>query len=152
MLVERSSAYFRQPTVAAPPPDGGEFLLRRGFDTTGLYRVRVEVTACGHDLGLAEPDRHRFVLAVHEAGANAVRHGGGGGHLRLWRHAAAVYCQVSDQGRGFDATRGTVAAPPPEASHGRGLWLIHQLCAAVHIRSGADGTDIVMQFPAPTGR
>jgi anti-sigma regulatory factor (Ser/Thr protein kinase) len=149
MRVERSSAFFHRLVVAPPPPNGGEFLLRRGFDTAGLYRVRVEVTACGHDLGLPELDRGRFVLAVYEAAANAVRHGGGRGRLHLWRHTTAVYCRVSDQGRGFDATQVAVAAPPPEALHGRGLWLIHQLCAAVHIRSGADGTDIVMRFPAP---
>ena len=110
----------------------------------------MDVTACGHALGLPGPDHHGFVLAAYEAAVNAVRHGGGRGRLHLWRHAATVYCQVSDQGPGFDATR-AVTAPPPQALHGRGLWLIHQLCAAVHIRSGADGTNIVMRFPAPAG-
>ncbi len=151
MPVERSSAFLRMPGVAPPPASGAGFLLRRGFDRAGLYRLRVDVTACGHDLGLPEPDRHGFVVAAYEAAVNAVRHGGGRGRLHLWRHAAAVYCQVSDQGPGFDATRAAVTVPPVEALHGRGLWLIHQLCPAVHIRSGADGTDIVMQFPAPAG-
>jgi hypothetical protein len=32
--------------------------------------------------------------------------------------------------------------PAPDASHGHGLWVVHQLCDLVELRTGASGTTI----------
>ena len=48
-------------------------------------------------------------------------------------------CEVRDEGRVSDPLVGRVR-PTIDRRDGRGLWLVHQLCDLVQIRSGDDGT------------
>ena len=84
-------------------------------------RLRVVVTAAGltGDVG------YDFVLAVHELVTNAVRHGGGQGHLELRREHDVLICEVTDHGE----AAGNLPVRPPavDVAGGRGLWLAHQL-------------------------
>jgi hypothetical protein len=37
--------------------------------------------------------------------------------------------------------------PPPDAVHGRGLWLAHRLCRDITIRTSANGTLVRLREP-----
>src|SRR5690349_2570692 len=94
------SASWQQPFDGTPPgrtPDG----LEQRFDRTNLVSLRSAVAAHGSALGLAPHRVDDLVLVAHELASNAVRHGGGGGRLRVWRVDGSVYCEVADVGGGF---------------------------------------------------
>ena len=74
-----------------------------------------------------------------EAATNTLQHAGGDGELRLWRHDGYFVCEVHDHGRILDPLAGRLPIAIDEPS-GRGLWLIHQLCDLVQIRSSAAGS------------
>ena len=87
-----------------------------------------------------EPERtDDLALAVSEAATNTLQHAGGDGELRLWRHDGYFVCEVHDHGRILDPLAGRLPIAIDEPS-GRGLWLIHQLCDLVQIRSSAAGS------------
>jgi anti-sigma regulatory factor (Ser/Thr protein kinase) len=93
--------------------------------------------------GLAGPRLDAFVLAVNEIMTNAVRHGGGSGRIRLWRTAAGLACEISDEGTG--APMGVFNGhqlPPMSATGGRGLWLARHLCDSMDVESGSAGTTV----------
>ena len=80
-----------------------------------------------------------FVLAVHEVAANSVRHGGGTGSLRYWHDGATAVAEVRDHGRIERLLVGR-EVPSHDDERGRGLWLAHQLCDLVQVRSSPDAT------------
>ncbi len=82
-----------------------------------------------------------LVLAVNELATNSVRYGGGHGTLLLWREQDQLVCEVRDAGHIQDPLIGR-SRPAPQQHTGRGLWLVHELCDLVQIRSSASGTVI----------
>lgn len=110
-----------------------------------LTEVRRRLT----DLAVAAGvDRQRIadlVLAVTEAATNSLRHAGGRGSLRMWHGTRGFVCEVQDSGWIKDPLAGRIPVPV-EASDGRGLWLIHQLCDFVQVRSSAAGNVVRMQM------
>ena len=80
-----------------------------------------------------------FVLAINELVGNSVRHGGGGGELRLWREGDFVVGEVSDRGTITDPLAGR-RRPTPDQDSGRGLWIANQVCDLVEIRSEPGAT------------
>ena len=82
-----------------------------------------------------------FELAVGEAAANAVRHAGDTGWLRLWDDGTTLVADVSDTGRFSELLAGRVR-PAAEQIGGRGLWIAQQVCDLVQVRSGAAGTTV----------
>jgi anti-sigma regulatory factor (Ser/Thr protein kinase) len=133
------SAAFREPErllapfeAPLPPPPAHARVL--GFELDTLAEVRR--TTEEHAAGL-EPQRiGDLALAVTEAAANSVRHGGGRGILRIWQEAGAVICEVRDRGRIDDPLAGR-RAPSTEQLGGRGLWIANAVCDLVQIRAGA---------------
>ncbi|TVL92613.1 ATP-binding protein [Streptomyces sp. LX-29] len=130
-------------------------LLRRTMETAG-----VDPEIC-HDLS----------LAVSEACANAVEHGGRGGAGEAYRVTAFIdgdtcRIEVTDCGPGFAPAPDPTLAPPtlesglaplphrPEspapagvhAEHGRGLFLIEALTDHVRYRNRQDATGAVVSF------
>ncbi|MFJ9926764.1 ATP-binding protein [Streptomyces misionensis] len=78
-----------------------------------------------------------LAVALGEACANAVEHGGAGGTPQGYRVTAYLdgercRIEVADSGPGFAHTRGSLPARP-DAEHGRGLCLIRELADHVHI-------------------
>ena len=87
----------------------------------------------------AKPERAAdAALAVSEIAANSVRHGGGGGTLRVWTVADVLVLEVRDRGRIDDPLVGRTA-PDPTGHGQRGLWIANQLCDLVQLRSLDDG-------------
>jgi anti-sigma regulatory factor (Ser/Thr protein kinase) len=88
-----------------------------------------------------------LVLAVGEAAANSVEHGGGSGTLRLWTGAqGTVIAEVHDRGRLRDPLAGRSRPALASAQGGRGLWLINELCDLVEIRATADALILRMHL------
>jgi serine/threonine-protein kinase RsbW len=125
-----------------PSTNGYSLLLATTFDSVSIAAVRHRVRDAADQCRISENRRDDFVLAVNEIMANAVRHGGGTGKIRLW-HDGQLVCQISDQGPGFDP--GSYLRrdrPQPSPSGGMGLWIARQTSDNLTIDSGPTGTTI----------
>jgi anti-sigma regulatory factor (Ser/Thr protein kinase) len=118
------------------PPAAAEPL---GFDRHGMPEVRRVVEQHAQRVRLAAHRAADLVLAVSEVAANSVLHGGGRGVLLIWSEPDALVCEVRDRGEIDDALVGR-HLPDHEQLGGRGLWLAHQLCDLVQLRTGHGGT------------
>jgi anti-sigma regulatory factor (Ser/Thr protein kinase) len=112
------------------------------FDADGLYAMRATVAAHAASLGAGQAAVEQLLIVASELATNAIRHGGGGGRLRLWRERADLHLQISDHGPGMaDPTAGT--KPPDQmATDGRGMWICRQLAADLRIDTGPQGTTV----------
>jgi anti-sigma regulatory factor (Ser/Thr protein kinase) len=89
--------------------------------------------------GLTEPRLTDLVIAVGELAANTLRHTRSDGTIAVWADAGEVICEVRDHGHIRDATAGR-RTPPADAIGGHGLWVVHQVCDRVEMRTGSSGT------------
>ena len=110
-----------------------------------LADVRRWVVDAADAAGLDQERAADLALAVTEAATNTLRHAGGHGEVRRWSQDDRVVCEVHDEGRIRDPLAGRFPAAW-DAPHGRGLWLIHQLCDLVQIRSSEAGSVVRMQM------
>lgn len=137
--------------IGAPPADGyaghrlpepESVLADCTFDVGQLGEVRDRVDGHAARLGLGGGRTYDYVLAVDEVASNSVMHGGGAGRLRIWRNGDCLTSEIHDQGL-MRQTPEVDIRPSTDRGHGRGLWLVHQLCDLVQIRSAEDeGTTI----------
>jgi anti-sigma regulatory factor (Ser/Thr protein kinase) len=127
-------------------------VLELPFRTTGLRLVREAVAAHAVALHVPAPEITNVVLVASELAANALRHGGGAGQLRLWRDGTHVYCQVIDHGPGIAEPYPGQSTPDPTAVEGRGIWICRQLSSDLVIsgtQDGASGTTVTALFRIP---
>jgi anti-sigma regulatory factor (Ser/Thr protein kinase) len=125
---------FDLPLPAAPPD-----ALELPFDCDHLAGSRQLVARRAADAGLSTTRAYDLVLAVNEILTNSIRHGGGGGTLRIWQDDGRLVCEVEDRGRISDPLVGR-RRPDPNQPGGRGLWMANQLCDLMQLRSPAQGT------------
>jgi anti-sigma regulatory factor (Ser/Thr protein kinase) len=103
-------------------------------------REKVAAYAAGH--GVDGARLQGLLVAATEVAANSIKHGGGRGTLRTWSADSSFTCEFHDSGYIEDPLVGRIR-PTPEQIGGRGMWLVHQLCDLVQIRSApATGTTI----------
>jgi anti-sigma regulatory factor (Ser/Thr protein kinase) len=88
---------------------------------------------------MSEARRSDLVTAVNEVATNSIRHGGGGGLLRVWHEVDRVVCEVSDKGRIEDPLADR-RLPVTRSGRGYGLWISNQLCDLVQLRSTPRGS------------
>ena len=112
-------------------------LLSQDFTEATVSALRHALHARVAAVGLTGDAGYDFVLAVHELVTNAVRHGGGRGHLELRRHDDVLTCEVVD--RGSTSGELPVRLPAADRAGGRGLWLAHRLAEGLILTSGVDG-------------
>ena len=135
-------------------------LLDQEFDSGTLYSLRAAVQAQAGQAGLSEDRAGEVVLAVHELAANAIAHGAGHGHLRMWDLAGALSCEIVDSGPAGAAAASSPSdaggppgpsepADPWPTAHGHGLWLVRQVADHLDLRSGARGTRAIVTFALP---
>ena len=129
---------------------GAQPVLDLGFDSGMLHTARAQMRACVSHAGFPEGRADDVVLAVHELAANAVRHGGGAGRLRIWDLAGALYCQVDDgdllasakpEGSPDQAAMNSLPCEP-----GHGLWVVQQVADQMESLSGPGGTSVLIRF------
>jgi anti-sigma regulatory factor (Ser/Thr protein kinase) len=119
------------------PPDGAAVLAYQA----DLASVRAYAASQAARLGLS-PDRVLdLVLAVGEIASNTFLHTDAGGTLAIWTAGNELVCQVQDSGHITDPLAGR-RRPAAGAGNGHGLWLMHQVCDLVELRSGPGGTVI----------
>jgi anti-sigma regulatory factor (Ser/Thr protein kinase) len=126
------------PDGALPPPSTKPEELTFTLQELGALRRLVLREAT--DASLALDRAHDLVLAVNELATNSVRHGGGEGTARMWVEEDTLVCEVLDEGHIPESHYIGLTPPPPEQQTGRGLWVVHQLCDLVQIRSTPAGS------------
>ncbi|MCX4775647.1 sensor histidine kinase [Streptomyces sp. NBC_01264] len=133
-----------------PEPEGGA--VRFVYSHGGLAEVREHAEAWARGTALTPARRGDLVLAISEASANSLSHGGGKGTLRLWTTGgpgAGVVAEIHDAGRLADPLAGRRRPSLASADGGRGLWMIHQLCDLVEVRATADGFTLRLHMATP---
>jgi anti-sigma regulatory factor (Ser/Thr protein kinase) len=145
-LTEPAGRAGRAVQAGAPTP-----VLDQEFDSGNLYALRATVQAHAGEAGLSEDRASEVVLAVHELAANAIAHGAGHGHFRMWDLAGALSCEIADGGTP-DTTDSSETADPWPTSDGHGLWLVRQVADHMDVRSGPRGTRAVVTFALPVGK
>jgi anti-sigma regulatory factor (Ser/Thr protein kinase) len=133
---------FRDP-LPEPPAGAGTLELPIGDASLGVLRRRVVAHAA--EAGASPVRAGDLALAVTELATNSIRHGGGHGRLRLWADGASLVCEVADTGHITDPLVGR--RPTSRQLHGRGLWLVHQLCDLVQVRTEPGGTVVRVKVP-----
>jgi anti-sigma regulatory factor (Ser/Thr protein kinase) len=123
---------------ALPAPAGPVSRIDLTFDLAAIRRFVSQHDALAR---LDEARRLDLLIAAHEAVVNALVHGDGQGELRVWRDDAAVVCEIAGGGDISDPLIGR-RRPDAETPHGRGLWMINQLCDLVELRPGAGATTL----------
>jgi anti-sigma regulatory factor (Ser/Thr protein kinase) len=116
--------------------------------TLDLSAVRSEVEKQARRARLPEPKVVDLVLAVGEVTANTVRHARSSGTLDISVDEREIICTIRDRGIISDPMAGR-QRPVPGAPDGYGLWLVHQVCDQVEIRSGSSGTAIRLHMSLP---
>jgi anti-sigma regulatory factor (Ser/Thr protein kinase) len=132
--------------LPAPPYIAMSYTYR-----TDLSRVRALVLKHATEAGLPESRANDLVLAVSEAAANTLRHTRSSGTLTIWQDVHEIICEIHDEGVITDPLAGR-RRPPPDALGGHGLWLVHQVCDLVELRSDNTGTTIRMHMSIPFPR
>ena len=133
--------------VAADACSDGTAALARQAGVT-VVKVSARNVGVARAAGLPPPRVRDLVLAAGELTANSVRHAGGSGILRIWSDAREFSCEVADGGYIGDPLAGRLQ-PAPGAAGGHGLWIVHQVCDLVELRSGRDGTTIRLHMSLP---
>lgn len=118
---------------------------------TDLSQVRALVLKHAMDAGLPDARANDLVLAVSEVAANTLRHTRSSGTLTIWHDPDEIICEIHDEGVITDPLAGR-RAPAPDALGGHGLWLVHQVCDLVELRSDNSGTTIRMHMSTRSPR
>jgi anti-sigma regulatory factor (Ser/Thr protein kinase) len=126
--------------LPAPPHDAMSLTYR-----SNLSEVRALVFRHAMDAGLTQSRANDLVLAVSEVAANTLRHTQSEGTLDIWHDQNEIVCEVHDEGTITDPLAGR-RLPAPNASGGHGLWLVHQVCDLVELRSDSSGTTVRMHM------
>lgn len=119
-----------------PPPAEAQRHVITGTDALGIARDLLTEFAFR---GGAEPgDVAEARVAVTELVANSLAHASTAA-LTLWATGDRIVVEVRDDGTIRDPMVGR-RTPSPDASTGRGLWTVNQLCRLTQVRSGPGGT------------
>lgn len=143
-FIEPESFRFSRWSTPLSTPKTGALCVP--FERETLATLRASIEKFASEYGLKSAERIDLHLAVGEAAANAIKHGGGAGTLRMWRAGGEVVADVvCFEGRFDDVMLGYLA-PPAMAQSGRGMWMIRQLCDWVEIRPRPRGSTVRMHL------
>jgi anti-sigma regulatory factor (Ser/Thr protein kinase) len=145
------SARYRSPEDAAaqlvdPLPPAPPSATSWDLSTASLADLRHAVIGYGRVWGAGESRVDDLALAMDEIASNSIRYATDG-VARLWRTDAAVVGEVEDTGTISDPLAGR-RRPLPGSKSGFGLWLAHQICDLVQIRSTPTGTLVRLRIAA----
>jgi len=143
-----------QAPVAAWRPRRSASVLVRRFGPGDLAGLRAAIIAYAASL-VGTDAADEILLVAHELATNAVKHGGGGGRLRLSAADGRVWCVVSDNGPGLrDPHLAGVTLPARTKPGGRGLWIVRQMSdlTIATTTAGTTVTAAIPRRPGPAGR
>jgi len=120
------------------PETAGAQLSFHG-DLAELRRFVVEQAS---RVGMGRKKLAELEWAANEIATNVVRHGGGEGTLRTWSVSGEFVCETVDRGPGIEDPLAGHLPADPDRELGPGLWLVHQLCDLVEVRSSASGSTV----------
>jgi len=130
----------RDPLPPAPAELAGEL----PFELADLPQVRRMVSLLTAPTDASPRRQTDYLTAVNEVATNSVRYGGGAGLLRIWWESDGLVTEITDRGV-IEAPLVGRMRPTPGPDGGYGLWLVHQLCDLVQLRSDpASGTVVRM--------
>lgn len=138
-----------------PLPEFDGEVFRLDYARGGLSEVREHAEGWARTTALSRARRGDLILAVSEAAANSLAHGGGKGTLRLWvapgpaGAGSEVVAEIHDAGRLTDPLAGRRRPSAASANGGRGLWMIHQLCDLVEVRTTDSGFTLRLHMATP---
>jgi anti-sigma regulatory factor (Ser/Thr protein kinase) len=118
----------------APLPEPPVKLDELPFVGHDLATLRAWVDAHAARSGLGPSRTEDLVLAVNEIVTNSVRHGGGGGILRMWETTDTVVSEITDHGQ-IDLPMIGREQPTLDQTSGFGLWIANQVCDLVQVRT-----------------
>jgi anti-sigma regulatory factor (Ser/Thr protein kinase) len=136
--IEACAAPFDAP-LPDPPPARAELAI----DHLPLGTIRAFAAEHAMRSHLDQRQTADFVVAVNELATNSLVHGGGSGVLRLWDDGRSLVCEVTDAGEVLDPLVGR-HLPSAESEHGRGMWMVNQICDLVQVRNRPTGTAVRM--------
>ena len=110
-----------------------------------LAQVRAFAAGQARRAGLPADRARDLVIAVSELAANTWRHTAAGGTLHIWAADGELLCQIHDSGCISDQLAGR-RRPAPDGAGGSGLWVVHQLCDLVELRTARTGVTIRLHF------
>jgi anti-sigma regulatory factor (Ser/Thr protein kinase) len=129
----------------SPVPSGAQVASYR----EDLRAIRQLVAEQARQAALPSTSAVDFVLAVSEVAANTLRHTNSGGTVSLWQNDGELLCQLTDSGYIEDPLAGRLA-PDRNRPGGHGLWLVHQVCDLVELRTSPLGTTVRLHMRRPT--
>jgi anti-sigma regulatory factor (Ser/Thr protein kinase) len=145
---------FQIPSSCSLPLPAPSFDAMSHSYRTDLSQVRALVLQHARTAGLTDARANDLVLAVSEVAANTLRHTHSHGTLTIWQDQGEIICEIHDDGTITDPLAGR-RIPAPDAAGGHGLWLVHQVCDLVELRSDDTGTTVRMHMaihpPLPDG-
>jgi anti-sigma regulatory factor (Ser/Thr protein kinase) len=129
--------------LASPPDDAATIQIRRGT----LAAIRRFAADRAREAGLSADRIVDLTIAISELAANTTVHADGG-TLAVWVEDGQLLCQVDDTGYIDDALAGRVPVAADEATGGRGLFLVNQLCdlVRIHTRPGATSVRLYLRL------
>jgi serine/threonine-protein kinase RsbW len=135
-----------------PGDDGGLTVpeqLERSWRVTApeIASLRHHVKDAARGAGLDSDRIDRYTFAVNEIVINAIQHGGGTAEVAISAGPGSVTVTVVDRGTGWNSDI-PQDLPPPDRSHGRGLWLATRMCDDLTISSSSTGTTITLRVVA----
>jgi anti-sigma regulatory factor (Ser/Thr protein kinase) len=123
----------------APLPEPPVEAVEIRFELSDLAGVRDSVERQAARSGLDPSRAEDLVLAVNEIVTNSVRHGGGGGVLRMWETGDSLISEIRDVGH-IDRPLIGREQPTLDQSSGFGLWIANQVCDLVQVRTFPEGS------------
>lgn len=112
-------------------------------------RVRRAAAGYARASGLDEDRVQDVVLAMGELAGNTLKHTSGPGTLTMWTAGGELLAQIDDSGHIRGPLPG-IQLDTPGLAGSQGLWLVHQLCDLVDIRTGPGGTSIRLHIRLPS--
>jgi anti-sigma regulatory factor (Ser/Thr protein kinase) len=114
-----------------------------------IASLRHEINDAARRVGLDTDRADRYTFAVNEIVINAIQHGGGTAEVVVSTGVGSVTVTVVDRGTGWNSDI-PHDLPPPDRTHGRGLWLATRMCDDLTINTSSTGTTITLRVVANT--
>ena len=117
------------------------------FTVDLLPDVRRFAAAHGRGFGLDDDATVDLMIAINELATNAVRHGSPLAWLRMWSADDRMCAEIHDSGNWTPLAAPGHVPPAADAEGKMGIWITRQICSAVDITTGDDGTTVRLEMP-----